>query len=144
MRALWIAEIFKRIARCCETCVRLRRREFWKYNARVAANLERKVPGCEPERWADMFQVILRSALVGIGALVVTAFFGVLVVLPATLYFLTKRVAPAGGGEVGWDLVSMAHNSPDIVGLIALVALLVFAAGSYFGFRHFSESPARR
>jgi|GEM_PF-4795007 hypothetical protein len=91
-----------------------------------------------------MFKVILRSALVGIGALVVTAFFGVLVVLPATLYFLTKRVAPAGGGEVGWDLVSMAHNSPDIVGLIALLALLVFAAGSYFGFRHFSESPTRR
>src|SRR6202041_4164578 len=117
-----------------ETCVRLRRREFWKYNARVAANLERTLPGCEPERWADMFKVILISALVGMGALVVTAFFGVLVVLPATLYFLTKRVAPAGGGEGGWDLVSIAHNSPAIVWLISLLALLVFAAHLFFVF----------
>jgi hypothetical protein len=91
-----------------------------------------------------MFKVVLSSVCVGFGALVIAAFLGVFVVLPVTLYFLTKRVAPVGGGEVGWDLVSTAHNSPDIVKLIALVALLVFAAGSYFGYRHFSESPARR
>ena len=91
-----------------------------------------------------MLKVILRSVCVGFGALVLAIFLGVFVVLPVTLYFLTKRVAPTGGGEVGWDLVSMAHNSPDIVKLSALVAVLIFAAGSYLGFRHFSESPARR
>jgi hypothetical protein len=91
-----------------------------------------------------MFKVVLRSVCVGFGALGIAAFLGVFVALPVTLYFLTKRVVPTGGGEVGWDLVSMAHNSPDIVKLIALAALLVFATGTYFGFRHFSESPARR
>jgi hypothetical protein len=91
-----------------------------------------------------MCKVVLRSMCVGFGALALAAVFGLFVVVPVTLYFISKPFAPAGGGEVGWDLVSMAHNQPGTVELFALAALLVFAAGSYFGFRHFSESPGRR
>jgi hypothetical protein len=91
-----------------------------------------------------MFKVILRSICVGFGALVLAAAFGLFVVVPVTLYFVSKPLEPEGGGEVGWDLVSMAHNQPGALKLIVIAALLVFAAGSYFGYRHFSESPARR
>jgi hypothetical protein len=81
---------------------------------------------------------------VGFGALVLAALFGLFVVMPVTFYFISKRVAAAAEGEVGWDLVSMAHNQPGALKFIALVTLLIFATGSYFGFRHFSESPRRR
>jgi hypothetical protein len=91
-----------------------------------------------------MFKVVLRSMCVGFGALVLAALFGLFLVVPVAFYFISKPVAPAGDGEMGWDLVSMAHNQPGTVKLSALAALLVFAAGSYFGFRHFSESPGRR
>jgi hypothetical protein len=93
-----------------------------------------------------MFKVVLRSMCVGFGALGLATLFALFVVMPVTFYFISKPIAPTGAGEreVGWDLVSLAHNQPGIVRLIALVALLVFAAGSYFGFRHFSESPGRR
>jgi hypothetical protein len=91
-----------------------------------------------------MFAVILRSVCVGFGALAIAAFLGVFVVLPVTLYFLTKHLAPSGDGEVGWDLVSMAHNQPGAAVLLAFAAVLVFAVGSYVGFRHFSESRVGR
>jgi hypothetical protein len=93
-----------------------------------------------------MFKVVLRSVCVGFGALALATVFALFVVMPVTFYFISKPVAPAGAGEgeVGWDVVSLAHNQPGTVKLIALVALLVFAAGAYFGFRHFSESPGRR
>jgi hypothetical protein len=93
-----------------------------------------------------MFKIVLRSMCVGFGTLLLAGVFGLFVVVPATFYFISKRMAPAaaGEGEVGWDLVSMAHAQPGTVKLIALVALLVFAAGSYFGFRYLSEPPVRR
>jgi hypothetical protein len=91
-----------------------------------------------------VFKVIFRSVCVGFGALALAALFGLVVVLPVTFYFISKPVGPAGGGEVGWDLVSMAHNQSGAAKLVALAAVLVFAGGSYFGFRHFSEPPVRR
>jgi hypothetical protein len=91
-----------------------------------------------------MAKVVLRSVCVGFSALALAAPFGPFVVMPVAFYFISNPVVPAGDGEVGWDLVSVAHNQPGAVKLIAVAALLVFAAGSYFGFRHFSESPGRR
>jgi hypothetical protein len=93
-----------------------------------------------------MFKVILRSVCVGFGALASATLFALFVVMPVTFYLISKPVAPAGAGEgeVGWDLISIAHNQPGTVKLIALAALLIFAGGYYFGFRHFSESPDRR
>jgi hypothetical protein len=93
-----------------------------------------------------MFKTVLRSVGVGFGALALATLFALFVVMPVTFYFISKSVAPAGAGEgeVGWDLVSIAHNQPGTVKLLALAALLIFAAGSYFGFRHFSASPGRR
>jgi hypothetical protein len=92
-------------------------------------------------RRAEMFTVVLRSVCAGIVALVGATLVGLFVVLPVTLYFLTKRVAPAGGGQVGWDLVTVAHNLPANS---LLVPLVIFALGFLFGFRYFSKSLARR
>lgn len=87
-----------------------------------------------------MLTVILRSACVGIATVVAATFLSFFVVL-LTLYFLSKNAAPEGGGEVGWDLVSMAHNtSPSWL----LLPLLVFAIGFFFGFGYFSKSLARK
>jgi hypothetical protein len=88
-----------------------------------------------------MFTVVLRSVCAGIVALVGATLVGLFVVLPVTLYFLTKRVAPAGGGQVGWDLVTVAHSLPANS---LLVPLVIFAPGFLFGFRYFSKSLARR
>ena len=48
--------------------------------------------------------------------------------LPFALYFLSRSAPPASGGsaEVGWDLVTMAHNSPTSA---VRILLLVFANG---------------
>jgi|HubBroStandDraft_6_1064221.scaffolds.fasta_scaffold08451_6 ABC-type Fe3+ transport system permease subunit len=87
-----------------------------------------------------MFKVILRSVCVGIATLVAAAFLGIFVGLPIT-DFLTKNVSHDGDSEVGWDLVTMAHNLPPIA---ILLPLLVFAVGFFFGFRYFSKSLARK
>lgn len=84
-----------------------------------------------------MLTVILRSACVGIAALVAAAFVG----LPITAYFLTKNATNNGDAAVGWDLVTLAHNlSPSAI----LLPLLVFTVGFFFGFRYFSKSLARK
>jgi hypothetical protein len=88
-----------------------------------------------------MFTVILRSAFVGLAAVVAATFVGFFIALPVTLYFLSKNAAPEGGGEIGWDLVSLYHNTPS--GWL-LLPLLVFAIGFYFGFRYFSKSLAAK
>jgi hypothetical protein len=58
-----------------------------------------------------MVTVILRSVCCGIAALVVAAFSGTFIVFWVGSYFALKN-ALAGGGEVGWDLISMVHNTP--------------------------------
>ena len=84
-----------------------------------------------------MLTVILRSACVAIATLVAAAFVG----LPIASYFLTKNATNVGDAEVGWDLVTLAHNlSPSAM----LLPLLVFAVGFFFGFRYFSKSLARK
>ena len=92
--------------------------------------------------------VVLRSVCVGIafvvGAIVLIVFVG----LPLAFYFFSSRLpqAPEGGQrEVGWDLVTMYHNSPMEVVVLPLVTLLaIFLAGFLLGFRHFSHSLANK
>jgi hypothetical protein len=83
-----------------------------------------------------MFIVLLRSVCCGIAALVVAMFSGIFIALCVGSYFVAKNVN-SGGGEVGWDLVSMAHNMSS--GWL-LLPVLVFAVGFLIGFRHFSKS----
>lgn len=88
-----------------------------------------------------MLTVILRSACCGIAAVVVGMFLGTFAALFVVSYFASKSVAAAGDGEVGWDLVSMAHNMSS--GWM-LLPLLFFAVGFLIGFRHFSKSLATK
>jgi hypothetical protein len=85
--------------------------------------------------------LILRSICVGIAFLVAALFVGVPVMLTVATYYLERNSGHQWGGEVGWDLVTMAHNSP--VSSI-LLPLLIFALGFIFGFRYFSKSMARK
>jgi hypothetical protein len=89
-----------------------------------------------------MLIVILRSICAGIAAIFVEFGIGIFIGLPVALY-LHSRSAPTisnGSGEVGWDLVTMAHNSPLTAVLIPLVA---FGIGFSLGFRYFSRSLAK-
>jgi hypothetical protein len=88
-----------------------------------------------------MFIVLLRSACVGIAVFVGATVLGVFVGIPTTIYFHSKNTPrPPGGGEVGWDLVSMIHNvGPGW----RLLPLLIFVAGFLFGFRYFSKTIPR-
>jgi uncharacterized membrane protein len=87
-----------------------------------------------------MLTVILRSVCCGIAALVMAAFSGTFIALWVGSYFAAKNVRP-GGGEVGWDLVSLYHNTASSW---LLLPLLVFAIGFFIGFRHFSKSLATK
>jgi hypothetical protein len=85
-----------------------------------------------------MTAVILRSALVGIASVVGAIVFGMpLGVIAAMAY---QRTQGSGSGEVGWDLVTFAHNYPT---LSILLPVVVFMIGVYIGYRHFSRSLAR-
>src|SRR5690348_11949535 len=83
--------------------------------------------------------VIFRSACCGIAAAIAALFvwmWGYMVVTAATL----MRSHPSGSVEVGWDLVTLAHNTPFRVAVVAVVG---FAVGFGLGFRSFSR-PARQ
>jgi hypothetical protein len=88
-----------------------------------------------------MFKVILQSACVGVGAVIAVAVLGLFIGLPVAMYFLSGNIpALPGDAEVGWDLVTVAHNaSPH--GL--LLPLFVFSVGFGFAFRHFSRTSSR-
>ena len=98
--------------------------------------------GAMRSRGVRLIVVILRSALVGIIAVVVVAFAliaGTIIVL----FILAIRSAPHDG-EVGWDPVTLVHNRPSLVPAVIIVPLLVFALGCALGFRHFHRSiPAK-
>jgi nucleoside permease NupC len=84
--------------------------------------------------------VILRSVCVGVAFVVTAIFLSIFVGLPIASIFLPKDEAAQGGVSVGWDLVSIAHNSSATT---IIVTLIVFAAGFLFGYRHFSKSMVR-
>jgi hypothetical protein len=91
------------------------------------------------DQMTQRFTIILRSVCVGIASVVGAILLGVFVGLPVAFYLLSRGPATEGGGEVGWDLVSVAHNYavPSV-----LFPLFIFVIGFYVGFRHFSRSQA--
>lgn len=77
--------------------------------------------------------VILRSFCAGIAAVVVAFTVWMFGALLFAIYLLEKA-HPSASGEVGIDLVTLAHNSPISAKVLALVA---FAIGFACGFRYF-------
>jgi hypothetical protein len=92
---------------------------------------------------ATMLMIIIRSICAGIAAGFLAAGLCLFVGLPIASYFLSRSAPPESGGnpEVGWDVVTMAHNSPT--GAV-LIPLLIFTIGLFLGLRHFSKSLARK
>ena len=86
-----------------------------------------------------MFTLILRSICVGIASVVITAIAGGFIAAIVAISIGLLR-QPPGGGEVGWDLVTMAHNLPAIW---ILLPLGIFAIGFLLGFRYFSKTRVR-
>ncbi|MFZ3199722.1 MAG: hypothetical protein ACLQMT_10890 [Candidatus Acidiferrales bacterium] len=86
-----------------------------------------------------MSALILRSICVGIASVVITAIAGgfIAVIVAISIGLLRQS---SGGAEVGWDLVTMAHNLPTIW---ILLPLGVFAIGFLLGFRYFSKTNVR-
>ncbi len=87
----------------------------------------------------DMPIVILRSICVGIVSVVAAFCLVMFAEIVFAVYWAMKNAPSRGGGEVGWDLVTLMHNSPPIA---LLLPLLAFPIGFYVGFRHFSKSAA--
>ena len=83
-----------------------------------------------------MFAAIVKSIFCGIAAFVAAIFLGLFAMVFAGFYFAAKNSRP-GDGAVGWDLVSLFHNTPRA---ILFLPLLIFAVGFLLGFQHFSKS----
>ena len=91
---------------------------------------------------ATMLTVIIRSICAGIAAVLLAAGLCLFVGLPIASYFLSRNAPPESGNmEVGWDLVTMAYNTPTRA---VLIPLLIFTIGLFLGLRHFSKSLARK
>lgn len=83
--------------------------------------------------WGEpMVTVIIRSACVGIAAVVVSFVVG----LPLVAYLASRGVQSNEGAEVGWDFVVSAHDWPVT---FTLTPVAVFAIGFFIGFRYFSR-----
>lgn len=87
-----------------------------------------------------MFAAIVKSIFCGIAAFVAAIFFGLFAMIFAGFYLAAKNSRPADG-VVGWDLVSLFHNTPRA---ILFLPLLIFAAVFLLGFQHFSKSFASK
>jgi hypothetical protein len=87
-----------------------------------------------------MLTLILRSVWVGIATVAAAIFLTLFVGLPVTLMIISNRHGSNGRGEIGWDVVALAHSYQAI---IILCPLIVFAIGFLFGYRHFSKSMVR-
>lgn len=90
-------------------------------------------------RAPNKFTLVLRSLCVGIAAMVVAVYVSAFVAMLVAARLLPK--GQSGGGEVGWDLVTLAHNTPV---RWLFLPFAVFAAGFAFGFRYFSRSLKRQ
>jgi hypothetical protein len=77
--------------------------------------------------------VVLRSFCVGIATLVAALFVGPFLLF---LYLNIQSPPSPGGGQIGWDFLTMFHNlGPQAF----LVPLTIFTIGFLFGFRYFSK-----
>src|SRR5215470_6178902 len=81
--------------------------------------------------------VLLRSACVGVAAVIAATFPWVVAVLFWAAKPLMTGPHPAGGGEVGIDLVTLIHNFPISTKMVALVA---FVVGFGLGLRCFGRA----
>jgi hypothetical protein len=83
--------------------------------------------------------VVLRSFCVGVAALVAALFVSPLLL---NIYVIIQSPpSPPGGGQVGWDVLTIFHN----VGPLALlVPLTIFGIGFLVGFRYFSKQVASK
>ena len=81
--------------------------------------------------------VLLRSACVGVAAVIAATFLWVVAVLFWAAQALMTGPHPAGGGEVGIDLITLTHNFPIGTKMVALVALVV---GFGLGLRRFGRA----
>jgi hypothetical protein len=88
-----------------------------------------------PQHRIGMPTLMLRSVCVGTATMVVATCVCVFVEILVAVHSIPQT--EIGGGEVGWDLVTLVRNIP--VGWLFL-PLAVFAAGFAFGFRYFSRS----
>jgi hypothetical protein len=87
-----------------------------------------------------MFAAIVKSIFCGLAAFVAAIFFGLFAMVLAGFYFAAEKSRP-GDGVVGWDIVSLFHNTPRA---ILFLPLLIFAVGFLLGFQHFSKSLASK
>jgi hypothetical protein len=88
-----------------------------------------------PSRKTEIAIVILRSVCAGVAAVVAAFFLWVFGLLVFGVYLVEKTPHPVGG-EVGIDVVTLAHNS-SISATVVLV--LGFAIGFALGIRYFSR-----
>ena len=80
--------------------------------------------------------IYFRSILAGFAALLVTVFLECV----TTIIWISRsipRAASPAGADVGWDLVSMWHDSPHKAAYLA-IALAGFAVGFLLAHRSFS------
>jgi hypothetical protein len=70
----------------------------------------------------------------------VTAFFVWIWAYMIIAGFALARSNPAGGAEVGWDLVTIVHNSHRTAELVAFAS---FALGFALGYRAFARPLPR-
>ena len=89
-----------------------------------------------PSRITEIAIVILRSVCAGVAAVVAAFFLWMFGFLVFGVYLVEKTPHPVGGGEVGIDVVTLAHNSPISA---TVVLVLGFAIGFAFGIRYFSR-----
>lgn len=89
-----------------------------------------------PSRSPNRFILVLQSFCAGIAMMVVTVFLSAFIAIGVAIHSLPKPQGN-GGGEVGWDLVTLVHNLPWHWLLLPGVA---FAVGFACGLRYFSRA----
>jgi len=93
-----------------------------------------------PSRRAQLLVVTLRSALVGIAAVLIATFAGIVAAI-VLLIALAPRSGPQNG-EVGWDLVTLLHNYGLPLAALPLTVVSVFALAFALAFRSFYRPSA--
>lgn len=84
--------------------------------------------------------ILMRSIVVGFVAMLVTFCLEIGATILWAAHSIPREDLPPGS-DVGWDLVSMYHNSPYKIAYLA-VALAGFAVGVLLAYRSFSRTAA--
>jgi hypothetical protein len=88
-----------------------------------------------------MRSVALRSVCCGVAAAVVSApgYIFALIWYESSKMPAIPRDPTGARGEVGWDVITIAHNAPVVTWAWFVAA---FAIGFWLGFRYFSKRSA--